>query len=94
MLLGLPGDSTYNNYKEANKALWRLTLLPLAAKLLAALPRVGDLVPRCASGHRSRHARAGRGPAGAVDQINAANFLTDAEKREMLGLPALAKVQP
>jgi HK97 family phage portal protein len=37
MLLGLPGDATYNNYKEANKALWRLTLLPLAAKLLAAL---------------------------------------------------------
>jgi hypothetical protein len=28
-------------------------------------------------------------------QINAANFLTDAEKREMLGLPALAQeVQP
>src|SRR5690606_34517056 len=37
MLLGLPGDSTYANYREANRALWRLTLLPLAGKLLAAL---------------------------------------------------------
>ena len=37
MLLGLPGDSTYANYREANRALWRLTLLPLASKLFAAL---------------------------------------------------------
>src|SRR5690606_21629198 len=29
MLLGLPGDNTYANYREANRALWRLTLLPL-----------------------------------------------------------------
>lgn len=26
MLLGLPGDSTYANYREANRALWRLIL--------------------------------------------------------------------
>ena len=37
MLLGLPGDNTYSNYREANKALWRLTLMPLATKLLSAL---------------------------------------------------------
>ena len=37
MLLGLPGDATYANYREANRALWRLTLLPLASKLLSAL---------------------------------------------------------
>jgi hypothetical protein len=36
---GLPGDSTYNNYKEANKR-WRLTLLPLADKLLSAIAEV------------------------------------------------------
>ena len=34
MLLGLPGDNTYANYREANRALWRLTLLPLAGKIL------------------------------------------------------------
>src|SRR3546814_914334 len=33
MLLGLPGDATYANYREANRALWRLTVLPLCAKI-------------------------------------------------------------
>ncbi len=37
MLLGLPGDATYANYREANRALWRLAILPLAGKILAAL---------------------------------------------------------
>lgn len=39
MLLGLPGDATYANYREANRALWRLTILPLAAKIHGALAR-------------------------------------------------------
>ncbi len=29
MLLGIPGDNTFSNYKEANKALYRQTVLPL-----------------------------------------------------------------
>jgi HK97 family phage portal protein len=37
MLLGLPGDNTYANYSEANRALWRLTIVPLAEKILAAI---------------------------------------------------------
>ena len=37
MLLGLPGDATYANYREANRALWRLTVLPLAEKILGGL---------------------------------------------------------
>jgi HK97 family phage portal protein len=37
MLLGLPGDNTYANYREANRSLWRLTILPLAGKVLEAL---------------------------------------------------------
>lgn len=37
MLLGLPGDSTHANYREANRALWRLTVLPLAGAILTAL---------------------------------------------------------
>jgi HK97 family phage portal protein len=35
MLLGLPGDNSYANYQEANRALWRLTLLPLLTRLSA-----------------------------------------------------------
>jgi HK97 family phage portal protein len=37
MLIGLPGDATYANYREANKALWRQAILPLAGKILDAL---------------------------------------------------------
>ncbi len=37
MLLGIPGDNTYANYQEANRALFRATVLPLAARLGAAL---------------------------------------------------------
>ena len=37
MLLGLPGDNTYANYQEANRAFYRLTVLPLVAKVLEAI---------------------------------------------------------
>ena len=37
MLLGLPGDNNYANYAEANRALWRLSVLPLAATILDGL---------------------------------------------------------
>ena len=49
MLLGLPGDNTYANYREANRALWRLTLLPLAGKIL------GGLAEGLARGSRKRY---------------------------------------
>jgi len=90
MLLGLPGDSTYANYREANRALWRLTLLPLATKLFAALceglspwfPKARlaidlDQVPAL-SEDRER----------LWTMVTEAAFLTEAEKRAMLGLPA------
>jgi phage portal protein BeeE len=37
MLLGIPGDNTYANYREANLAFWRQTVLPLASRFAAAL---------------------------------------------------------
>jgi HK97 family phage portal protein len=37
MLLGIPGDNTYSNYREANLAFWRQTVLPLARKAAHAL---------------------------------------------------------
>jgi HK97 family phage portal protein len=88
MLLGLPGDNTYANYREANRALWRLTLLPLAEKLFAALreglapwfpdAKLGidlDQVPAL-SEDRER----------LWSQVSEADFLSRAEKRQMLGL--------
>ncbi|WP_336979426.1 phage portal protein [Altererythrobacter fulvus] len=88
MLLGLPGDNTYANYREANRALWRLTLLPLAGKILSAI----------AEGLASWFPEArlavdpDRIPALAEDrerlwaQVSAAAFLSDDEKRALLGL--------
>jgi HK97 family phage portal protein len=88
MLIGLPGDATYANYREANRALWRLTLLPLATKLLAALaeglatwfadrPLAIDLdrIPALAEDRERLWA-----------QVSAAEFLTPDEKRALLGL--------
>ena len=92
MLLGLPGDSTYANYREANRALWRLTLLPLAAKLLSALTEgLAGWFPDAAL-----TIDLDRVPALAEDrerlwaQVAAADFLSDAEKRSLLGLPDAA----
>ncbi len=33
LLLGLPGDNTFSNYSEANRAFWRQTVLPLVARV-------------------------------------------------------------
>ena len=89
MLLGLPGDSTYANYREANRALWRLTLLPLAAKLLGALAEgLATWFPGATLG-----VDLDRVPALAEDrerlwaQVGAADFLSAAEKRALLNLP-------
>ena len=90
MLLGLPGDNTYANYREANRALWRLTLLPLAGKILAGLlGGRADLCGEAPSGELDRL------PALAEDrerlwaQVRGASFLTDLEKRELLGLATM-----
>jgi HK97 family phage portal protein len=87
MLMGLPGDNTYANYTEANRALWRQTILPTADKILGGIGQAlrtwwPDLVLRL---------DADGVPALAADrerlwsQLSAADFLTDGEKRAMLG---------
>ncbi len=88
MLLGLPGDNTYSNYREANRALWRLTLLPLAGKILSGLQEgLHAWFPKA-----SLAVELDRVPALAEDreklwaQVSAADFLSAAEKRELLGL--------
>ncbi|MEM8572434.1 MAG: phage portal protein [Pseudomonadota bacterium] len=90
MLLGLPGDNTYANYQEAHRAFYRLTVLPLVSKTLASISawfgfyysdpielKVDfDNVPALAEERENLWRR-----------IGAAEFLSDAEKRQMLGLP-------
>lgn len=89
MLLGLPGDNTYANYREASRALWRLTLLPLAEKIFAALREgLAPWFPDVQLG-----IDLDRVPALSEDrerlwsQVSDAEFLSRAEKRQMLGLP-------
>ena len=92
MMLGLTGDATYANYQEANRAFYRLTVLPLATRVLGSIgdwlsdftdedlrlfPDL-DQVPAL-SQERETHWR----------RISDAAFLTDPEKRSLLGLPAL-----
>ena len=36
MLLGIPGDNTYSNYSEAQRAFWRQTVLPLVQRMAKA----------------------------------------------------------
>ncbi|WEK44206.1 MAG: phage portal protein [Candidatus Sphingomonas colombiensis] len=87
MLLGLPGDATYANYKEANRALWRLTVLPLADALLGALvARLERWFPEA-----RLEIDPDRVPALVEDRerlwrmVSAADFITDEEKRQMVG---------
>ena len=60
MLLGIPGDATYANYQEANRAFYRLTVLPMATRVTAALSHwmshflPGDLTLRPRSGPSAR----------------------------------------
>jgi phage portal protein BeeE len=37
VLVGLPGDATYANAREAGRALYRQTILPMASRILSAL---------------------------------------------------------
>jgi HK97 family phage portal protein len=91
MLLGIPGEATYANYQEAHRAFYRLTVLPLAARVTASLggwlsilageavqlaPDL-DQVPALAAERDAQWAR-----------VCNADFLSEAEKRALLGLPA------
>lgn len=91
VLLGLPGDATYANYREANKALWRQAILPLAGKILDALAE--GLKPWFAG--LSLSVDLDQVPALSEDrerlwqQLTAADFITVNEKRTMVGLEPL-----
>ena len=94
MLLGIPGDLTYANYQEANRAFYRLTVLPMVARVSSAVSHwlsefLGeavelrpdlDQVPALSAERDNQWRR-----------VAEAGFLTDAEKRALLGLPKLSE---
>lgn len=87
-LLGIPGDATYNTYREAQTAFWRNTVVPLADRTARALtawlcPLYGDArvavdldtIPALSAEREALWAR-----------LEAASFLTPEERRRMAGL--------
>ena len=84
MLLGIPGDNTYANYQEANRAFYRMTVLPLVARTVREMS--AWLAPAFGPGLRLWY------DADQVDGLSAerealwarlaaASFLSDDEKR-------------
>nr|WP_316653288.1 phage portal protein [uncultured Gellertiella sp.] len=86
MLLGIPGDNTYANYQEANRAFYRLTVLPLLTRTAMAL---GAFLAGEAALRLEPDLDQVAGLATERDQlwtrVGAAGFLSDAEKREAVG---------
>ncbi|EKF19784.1 phage portal protein [Nitratireductor pacificus] len=88
MLLGIPGDNTYANYQEANRAFYRLTVLPLVGRVAKEFsawlePVFGaplrlwfdaDAIEGLAAEREALWSRVG-----------AADFLSDEEKRRAVG---------
>ena len=93
---GIPGDNTYSNYREANLAYWRLTILPLVRKTLGRLEawlngaRQGSISLR-----PDLDAVPALGPEREAlwKRLNSADFLTRNEKREIAGLPPIEEVE-
>jgi len=88
MLLGIPGDATYANYQEANRALWRDTILPLASRVGAALsqwlaPAYDGQVRLVVDSDRIDALNSDR--SALWERIIAAPFLTVNEKRIAVG---------
>ncbi len=90
MLLGLPGDNTYANYREANRALWRQAIVPMGERILggvrqALAPWLGEValaidldgIPALSEDRERLWAR-----------VAAADFLSVDEKRAMVGMAA------
>ena len=90
MLLGLPGDATYANYREANRALWRLSVLPTADMILTALLQglAGWFEGATLTVDLDRVPALADDRAALWQSASAATFLTDDEKRAMVGLAA------
>lgn len=88
MLVGVPGDATFSNYKEARLHLWEDTILPLLDKIMSEVnrwlcPLYGkdlrfsydvESIPALVVRRESLWSR-----------MEACSFLSDAEKREALG---------
>ncbi|MBE7733665.1 phage portal protein [Devosia faecipullorum] len=88
MLLGIPGDNTYANLAEANRILWRQTLVPLVVRVAQELSlwlgpafEGAEIVPDFDKVEALAEDRAAL-----WERVGNAGFLCDEEKRAMVGL--------
>jgi len=91
MLLGIPGDNTYANYREANRAFWRQTVLPLVNRTAQSLNNwLGDAWPEDLrlSFDADQIEALSTERESLWDRVASADFLTRAEKRAAVGYGA------
>ena len=88
-LLGIPGDNTYANLAEARLALWEQTVIPMVDLVCDALnnwlvPQYGEglALGMDLDGISALSVRREK----VWDRVNNATFLSDEEKRELVGL--------
>lgn len=92
MLIGVPGDATFSNYREARLHLWEDTILPLLDRILIPL---GHWLSPYFSGNLTLGYDADAIPSIAAkremrwEQLEKCSFLTNNEKRQELGYPAI-----
>jgi HK97 family phage portal protein len=93
MLVGIPGDATFSNYREARLNFWEETVLPLLDQVTSQLnrwltPHFGpdlelqynlDQIPAIAAKREAQW-----------EKMNQCNFLTPNEKRAAFGYPPVS----
>ncbi|MGF0536766.1 phage portal protein [Agrobacterium sp. ES01] len=88
MLLGIPGDNTYANYQEANRAFFRLTVLPLLNRTASAF---SGFLSRLYDEELRLEPDLDQAPGLSLERdalwtrLGQADFLSDEEKREAVG---------
>ena len=93
LVLGIPGDNTFSNYQEANRAFWRQTVIPLISRTQKSF--AAWFSPAYAPFHFDYNVD--RIEALAAERalewtrVDGASFLTQDEKREALGYGILPK---
>jgi HK97 family phage portal protein len=88
-LLGIPGDNTYSNLAEARLALWEQTILPLVDSMCDALNNwlLVSYGEGLELGYDTDNISALSTRREQVwERVNGASFLTDEEKRELVGM--------
>ena len=88
MLLVLPGDNSYANYREANRALWRLGVLPLASSVLTGIAQglAGWFEGAAISVDLDRVPALVEDRERLWGMVSGASFLSDGEKRALLDI--------